>query len=89
MCLQLREGLFDGIEVWAVGRQVQEPAFMLAQSLCGLDILMGGEVVTDHDSARHMNPLRLIAEKQIRQATSMPPDSEERALPSQAAQSFV
>lgn len=38
---------FDGVEVWAVGRQKQEPGTALLQKSLGLCALMAGEIVED------------------------------------------
>lgn len=48
---QLREGLFDGIQIWRVRRQVEEPAAMVTQGLCCLLVAVGRQVVEDDDGA--------------------------------------
>ena len=44
---ELGESLLDGIEVWGIGRQEEEPAPAVFESLCGPRAFVGGEVVKD------------------------------------------
>ena len=49
--LELGEGLFDGIEVWAVGRQEEEPGAGGADRLAYGLALVASEIVEDDDVA--------------------------------------
>ena len=51
MCLEFGEGHFDWIEVWAVGRQEEEPCASAAKDFFGFLAFVGGEVVEDDDVA--------------------------------------
>ena len=52
MGLELGKGHFDRIEVWAVGRQEEEPGAALLEDRLGLFALVAGEVVEDDHVAR-------------------------------------
>lgn len=49
--LQLREGHFDGIEVWAVGWKVEQRRAGRLDHLAHLRPFVAGEIVHDHDVA--------------------------------------
>ena len=49
---QFREGLFDGVQIGRVWRQVEEPAAVVAQGLCRFLVPVGRQVVEDNDGAR-------------------------------------
>lgn len=51
MSLELGEGHFDRVEIWAVGRQKQEPTSVGLEQRRGLVALVGGQVVEDDDGA--------------------------------------
>lgn len=52
MGLQLSEGHFDGVQVGAVVRQIQEPAPMDPQCGGGFTVFVRREIVADQDSSR-------------------------------------
>ena len=52
MRFQLGEGLLDGVQVWAVWRQGEEPALVSPQRGGGFDVFVGCKVIADHDRSR-------------------------------------
>ena len=52
MGLELGECLLDGIEIGAVGRQEQEPAFVALEGSCGGRAAVRREVIEDDDGSR-------------------------------------
>ena len=51
MCLELCKGIFDRIEIGAIGRQIAEFGTTGLDSLPDADDLMGSQIVHDHDIA--------------------------------------
>lgn len=51
MCLEFCEGHFDGVKVWAVGRQEEEPSAAFLKDGAGLLAFVAGEIVEDDDIA--------------------------------------
>src|SRR5690348_722195 len=51
MSLELGEGVFDGIEVGAVGRQIEQPCACRFDGLANACDLVGGQIVHDDDVA--------------------------------------
>ena len=51
MSRELGEGHLDRSEVWAIGRQEEEPCALAADSLFSLVALVAGEIAQDDDVA--------------------------------------
>ena len=49
MGLEFGECHFDGVQVWRIGWQEQEPALLPFQQVCGFEAFVGGQVVEDDD----------------------------------------